>query len=359
MEEPLQATNSKEDEISLKEVFLKLREWRIYLMKKWKIIVLFGILGAGIGFAYASMQKVEYIAQLTFVMEDSKSNALGGYAGLATQFGIDLGGSSNSGIFSGENLLEFMKSRLMVEKTLLSPVNFNGKEQSLAEFYISIYNLRKGWNTNPTLRNIQFPINPDRTKFSIKQDSILGTLYTKMITQHISVVKPDKKLSFVSVTCKSTSDLFSKLFTERLVKEAIDFYVQAKTKRSKSSVDKLQAKADSLVLLLDRKTYSMAASEDLNLNPARSVARVGTELVMRDKVVLQTMYAEVVKNLELSRMAMAQETPIIQIVDEPILPLKKIKQSRLIGLIVGGVVAGLLVLIWLIVRRMYKLIMSN
>ncbi len=55
------------------------------------------------------------------------------------------------------------------------------------------------------------------------------------------------------------------------------------------------------------------------------MASIGSELAMRDKTVLQTMYGEVVKNLEISKIAMAQETPIIQIVDMPILPLEKTK----------------------------------
>jgi uncharacterized protein involved in exopolysaccharide biosynthesis len=357
----MESTNPKsshqEDEISFKELILKIQEWGKYLRSKWLIILIFGCIGAGLGLVYTLIKKPLYVAELTFVLEDSRPSPLGGYAGLASQFGIDLGGASNSGVFSGDNILEFLKSRLMVEKTLLSPLIHKDKLQSLADYYIEVNDLRESWKENSLLKNIHLPINPGRKGFSLQQDSILNTIYAAIIKKNLKVTKPDKKLSFISVECTAKDEMFSKVFTERLVKEATDFYVQTKTQRSKITVSTLQQKADSIESLLNRKTYSVAASQDMNLNPARSVAGVGTEVVMRDKIVLQTMYAEVVKNLELSRMAMAQETPIIQIVDTPIYPLKKEKVGKLLGLITGGFIGGFLIISILLGCRIYKNIM--
>lgn len=320
--------------------------------------MLAGLLGAVLGLTYAFFQKPAYVAELTFVMEDSKSNPLGAYAGIASQFGIDLSGGSGSGVFTGDNIMEFLKSRLMVEKTLLSPITFNGREISLAEAYIDIHQLRKRWEKNNNLKSVQFALSTDRKNFSIIQDSILNSIYQAIVKKNLEISKPDKKLSFIMVKCTSPDQVFSKIFTERLVKEATDFYVRTRTKRSKANVDLLQAKADSLEELLNKKTYSAAAVSDLNLNPARQVATVQTQVVSRDKIMLQTVYAEVVKNLELSRMTMAQETPIIQIVDTPILPLKKVKFGKLKGLIAGGMLAGFLATALILARRIYRTIMK-
>jgi DNA-directed RNA polymerase specialized sigma subunit len=176
--------------------------------------------------------------------------------------------------------------------------------------------------------------------------------------QNLNVSKIDKKLSFIAVQVASEDQLFSKFFTERLVAEATDFYVKTKTKRSKTNVDKLQAIADSLELQLNKKTYSTAVAQDLNVNPIRQVANVETEIRSRDKMVLQTMYAEVVKNLEISKMTMAQETPVVQVIDTPILPLKKERFGKLKGLILGGFVGGFLILIILILRKMIRDVMA-
>lgn len=360
MESYNQVQATPDDEVSLKDIILKIQDWGKYLISKWLFVLLFGLLGAAIGLTYAFfIAKPRYVAELTFVLEDSKSGSLGGYAGLASQFGLDLGSASGSGIFTGDNIMEFFRSRLMVEKTLLSPITVNGKAESLANYYIEINELKKKWEDKPLLKAINFPADPDRKTFSLQQDSILSFIYNSIIKENLTVIKPDKKLSFISVKCVSKDEIFSKYFTERIVKEATQFYVQTKTQRYQQNVEKLQVKADSLELLLNRKTFSAAASQDLNLNPARNVAGVSTELAMRDKMVLQTMYGEIVKNLEMSRMSMAQETPIIQIIDTPIFPLKKEKFGNLKGIVYGGFLGGFLFIICLFIQRIYKEIMTS
>lgn len=351
-------SNKREDEISLKDILLKLQEgWR-YLLGKWKLIVLVGLLGGGLGLVYSIIKKPKYVAELTFVLEESKASALGAYAGIASQFGIDLGGNSSSGVFAGDNIMEFLRSRLMIEKALLSGMGYvNGKQVSLAECYIDFNEMRKGWSDKPALKNLYFPINPDRQKFSLQQDSILNIIQSEVGKKYLNIEKVDKKLSFVGVACTSIDEQFSKLFTEKLVKEATNFYVDTKTKRNKVNVDRLQAQADSLEVLLNKKTYSAAVTLDLNSNPAKQIASVKSELAMRDKMVLQTMYGEVVKNLELSKIGMAQETPVIQIIDTPILPLKKEKLGKLKGIIIGGFLSGFLMMIYLLVRKFFRDIM--
>ncbi|PUZ21242.1 lipopolysaccharide biosynthesis protein [Chitinophaga costaii] len=344
-----------QDEVSVKELVLKLRDWYRYLLSKWLSILIVVLIGACLGLLYATFKKAEYEGELTFVVEEGKSSGgLGAYAGIASQFGIDIGGGGSSGVFSGDNILEFLKSRLIVEKTLLEPLISGKDTSSLAEMYIDTYEMRKAWVHDPKLVNLHFiprELGKGNTRI---QDSILNVLFSAIVKKNLVVTKPDKKLSFISVAVTSRAEIFSKCFTERLVQEAITFYVDTKTKRSQTNVNLLQAKADSLEQLLNSKSYAIARSRDMNINPARQLATVETELGTRDKMVLQTMYGEVVKNLEFSRMTMEQETPVIQVIDTPILPLNKVKFGKLKGLIVGGFLAGFFVLVILILRKLYK-----
>lgn len=349
----MQSSNTlSNDEVSLKELLLTLREWSSYLIKKWKIILLCVLIGAGSIITYALVKKPQYVAELTFVLEEGKSSQLGMYAGLASQFGIDLGASSGNGAFSGDNLLEFLTSRLMIEKSLLAPLENRNKE-NLANIYTRLYDpaeIKKGEHP------VVFPVvaRGEVYKLSRFQDSVMNVIHRDILKHNLSVSRPDKKLSFILVRCSSVSDAFSQAFTEQLVKEATDFYVTTKTKRSKLSVDKLQAKADSIALLLNRKTISAAQAHDLNLNPAKQITTVGNELLSRDIMVLYTVYGEVVKNLEISRMAMAQETPIIQVIDAPRLPLKKERISLIKGGILGAFAGGFLSICGLLILGIYK-----
>jgi hypothetical protein len=352
--------HKREDEVSFKDIILQLRTWWKYLLSKWLIIGLVVIIGAGLGLTYAFKKKVKYVALLTFVLEDSKSSPLGAYAGLASQFGFDLGGGASSGVFAGDNIMEFLKSRLMLEKALLSQLTTSDSNQtSLADWYIEFNGMRKGWQEDPVLKDIHFPANLDRANFTLQQDSILNIIQGEVLKKCLTIEKIDKKLSFVSVTCSSIDEIFSKKFTERLVRVATDFYIATKTMRNKVNVDRLQLQADSLEVQLNRKTYSAARTQDLNSNPARQVANVNSELALRDKMVLQTMYGEVVKNLELSKISMSQETPVIQIIDSPILPLNKNRLGKLKGIIIGGFLGGFLIVGILLARFLFKNVMEE
>lgn len=359
MEDSRNANNPEGGEISIKEIILKIRSIISYLLRSWWLIVLFSIVGASIGFTLAYLSKLKYRAELTFVMEDnSSSNPLSKYASLAGQFGVDLGEGSGSGLFQGDNIMEFLRSRLLIQKSLLSVMMVDGKKETLAERYIEINDLRKGWEKSEVLANVHFPVDADRSKFTIVQDSLLQVFHQTILKNHLLIDRPDEKLNFISVKFTSPSELFSKVFVENLVKEALSFYIDTKTRRTRSSVDKLQGQADSLEILLNRKTYSAAAVQDLNQNPARQAASISSELALRDKLILQTMYGEVIKNLEMSKIAMTQETPLVQIIDLPVLPLEKVKLSKLKAILIGGVGGAFLTIIWLIIRKIYKAIMN-
>ncbi len=198
--------NIENDEISLKELILKMKQWVRFLKSKWKTIFLAGIIGGLIGFTLAWIEKPTYKATLTFAMEEDKGGGggLSGALGLASSFGIDLGGAGGGGAFAASNLTELMKSRLIVEKVLLSPIVINGKKITLAEYYIQINELRNAWEKKPALKNIQFLPGDDRSKYTLQQDSILQKIHKSLIDKdHLSIMQKDKKVTILSIEVTS------------------------------------------------------------------------------------------------------------------------------------------------------------
>ena len=61
---------------------------------------------------------------------------------------------------------------------------------------------------------------------------------------------------------------------------------------------------------------------------------------------------ELVKQTELAKVTLRKETPLIQVIDRPILPLKKEKFEKAKGLVMGGLLAEFLIVLVLIVRRL-------
>jgi hypothetical protein len=346
------------DEISLKELLEKAKDLFSYLVSQWKIILLTGIVGAGLGLAYSFSKKPIYTATLSFALEDEKSGGgLGGALGLASQFGLDLGGGGGS-IFTGSNLTELFKSRSMVEQTLLSPVTSNGKVISLAEMYIENSKWRDNWDDNPKLKSINFLPITKRKYFTREHDSILGVMYGNLSKEELTVAQKDKKVSIISIDMTSTDELFAKYFCEALAKQVSDFYVSSKSKKARMNMDILERQTDSIRRELNGAITGVAVANDntFNLNPALNVRRAPSARRQVDVQANTAILTELVKQTELAKVTLRKETPLIQIIDKPILPLQKETFGKARGIVLGGFLMSILMVVSLIVKRIFTVI---
>ena len=344
------------DEITLKELLFKAKEWYAFLLSQWKTIVLAGIIGALLGLGYSFTKKPIYTATLTYALEDGKA-AGGGLGSLASSFGFDIGGAGgNSGAFSGANLMELFKSRAMVEQTLLAPVTQNNKTISLAEMYIQDKKWREKWEKKPKLKVVKFLPNTDRAKFTRIQDSIFGVIYNDLSKNALTVDQKDKKVAIGTITLKGTNEYFAQQFTLALTKTVTDFYIETKSKRAKENMDILVRQTDSIRGELNGAITGVAVANDntFGLNPALNVKRVPSARRQVDVQANTAILTEIVKQAELAKVTLRKETPLIQIIDQPILPLPKEKFGKAKGILLGGILAGFLTVLGLIVRRIFK-----
>jgi uncharacterized protein involved in exopolysaccharide biosynthesis len=351
--------NIAEDEISLKELILKIKDWYRFLLTKWLVILAAGIIGGAIGVGYALFTKPEYTANLSFALEDEKQGGggLSGALGLASSLGIDLGGSAG-GAFSGANLIELMKSRNIVEKSLLNPITVNGKTQSFAQYYVSFNELNKDWDNKPLLKSIVFAPDADRSKFTLQQDSILGKIYESVAGANglLSVAQKDKKISIINIEVKSTDELFSKAFTESIAQEVSGYYIEIKSKKARQNMEILQRQTDSIRAELNGAITGVAAAADntFGLNPAMMVRKTPGTRRQVDVQANTAILTQLVTNLEMAKVSLRKETPLIQVIDRPILPLKKDKVGKLKSLILGGFLAGFLTALVLIFKKLIQ-----
>jgi hypothetical protein len=355
-------SNIDNDEISLKELILKIKEWSTFLKSKWKTIFITGFIGALIGLTISFFEKPIYKAVLSFAMEEDKGSSGGGglssALGLATSFGIDLGGSGGGGgAFAASNLTELMKSRLLVEKVLLKPIVINGKTITLAEYYIQINNLRRKWDKKTTLKDIQFLPNVDRSNFTLEQDSILKIIHESLIKkENLSILQKDKKVTILFIEVNSENELFSKFFCENLAMETSNFYIETKSKKAKLNVYVLQKQVDSVKIALNAAITGMANETDFvyNLNPAFNVKGAPSKKMQIDVQANTAILTNLVVQLELAKITLRKETPLIQLIDRPILPLAKEKLGKLKSIILGGFLASFLYILYLIFGSLYR-----
>jgi uncharacterized protein involved in exopolysaccharide biosynthesis len=357
--------NNNSEEMSLKELIHKLGEWWSYLLTQWWKIALVGFVGGCIGFVYAWMQPINYTAKLTFVVEEGKSGSsgLGGLASLAGQFGVDVGGSSGGGVLSGDNILLYFKSESLAREVLLSKYD-SLSNKSVADVYSDVYKLKEAWAKNEKVGKVDFPpTSPTSKRYSRLQDSLVQSITADILKTQFVVAKTDKKAGFIEVSATMENEILAKRYCERIVKVAVDRYINIKTQRQKTTVDKLQTRVDSVANLLGKKTASGAAlqtsSSTMDINPLyKTGTAVAVETTIRDKTMLATIFASVVQNLELAKFTLSQETPVIQVIDAPNLPLLRDKISRLKTAIISMVFTLLLTIIFFVTKRVYNKLMN-
>ena len=351
----------KTNEVSFRELIHSIRDLLQYLLGKWLIILLFIAAGGILGIVFSVKSKINYLANCTFVLEEESGGGagIGQLAGLASMVGLDLGGGGG-GVFQGENLLELYRSRMMITKTLLSTYPIDGKPTMLVDRYIQFNHFKETlWADNPTLKNINFT--PDKDgKFSRTQDSLLTEFATEIDKKNLVVIKPDKKLNIIKVQLTATDEQFAKGFNDLIVKNVNDFYVQTKTKKSTVNLAIIQHQTDSVRRMLNGAISGVARSTDVNpnANPARAVLKVPSQLRQVDVQANTAILTELVKNLEISKVSLRKETPLIQVIDEPIYPLPAKRNGKAFSLILGMFLGGFIGVLWLTTRRALKSVLA-
>jgi len=344
-------TVKKNAGLSYKDRLIKFKEYWRFLLKKWVIIVIVGLSGGIIGLTVSLMDMPTYKAHLSFALVDNSGGGVSGIASLASSFGMNLMGGGE-GAFSGNNLLEIIKSQHAVEEALLSPVTYRGKKQNLVEVYAQINEMVDAWKKdtkNPEMHTLSFPVGQKRETFTRTQDSILqGISKTIIMSRSLVVERKDKKLDIVNMDYTCQDEQFSKLFIEELMADTYQFYMDTRTSQSRANIAMMEEKADSIKHLYESSLYRGASISQFNINEAIQVAAVPKIKQETNAQLYASVYAEVLKNLETLKLEMAREKPIVQIIDTPRYPLERRHFGKAKGIIIGGLLGGFLIVFFLL-----------
>lgn len=328
-----QTENSKDDNNLLQEEpdFIMGNLWKdsfaqmVILKYHLKSIISVAIVFSLLGGALAWLKNPSYTGKVNFIIEESKQNSGGLFSALAGQIGLDMSSlSGNSGILAGDNVLELLKSPTLLKKVLLSS-DPDDSSQSIAMKYSIVYKFAPSFMEAAGKKEIFKPYNTIQNNYSSSrtEDSLLKIIGKRILEKELVVYKPDKKLTVFSLELTTRDERLSQLISLRLIEQASSLYVQTKTRRLRINVDRLQRKADSVAFLLNRKTYTSASKDLLNANPSYFNTEVELEISNRDKSLLGGIFSDLNKSLDISKTALIQETPTIEVIDKPELPLKK------------------------------------
>ena len=324
------------------------------IKKKWYIFLTIGLISGIFGYVYAYFSKPQYQSRLTFTLDGgSGESGLSGALNLASQLG--LGGGSNQNMFEGDNILEVIKSRRIIESVLLTPIDINGTTKTLADYYISISNFKSKFNNTPRLKNIHFTdIENNINNQSILRDSILFELYKDVSKNVIEISRPDKKNSIYALQVTSNDEKFSKIFTDKIIEASGTYYIKITSQKDSQIVDVLEKRVESLRNKLNDGVFSKAINQDNNLNPAFAVGQANSQIQQFNILSYSEAYKELFKTLELARYQYLKKIPLLQIIDQADYPMEMKRPGKLKFSFFFIIISILLTLLIIQVLNQYK-----
>jgi uncharacterized protein involved in exopolysaccharide biosynthesis len=315
--------------ISYTEIEIFIKTYFTFLKRKKKVIISLLAISIISSIVYWYLQPDKYSSNSTFLIADQKASN-SSIANIATQFGFDLsnmiGGDAN--MFYGDNVFDILKSNTIIENALHSKYSINKDENKTL---LSLYKASKDYS-------------------SVYLDYILDTQFNDIINKikknHIFIDRTNKKSSILSLTIVSSDPNFSYIFNKELINKTTELYKKLKVGNLGSNIARLEKKADSIQKILNKRSYQSAQLKTIDLNSAYKAESVPIEISDREKIILSSLYTEIIKNIESLKVNLITQTPIFEVLDKPSFPVKNEKpiiffylfNGLLIGIILIGVV---------------------
>lgn len=311
-------------DINTPEILVIFKNGVNYILKKWWVFTIAGMLGGAYGIIYYYIQTPEYKSQLLFALDDGNSSGNGlALVHLASQFGFTQGNSNN--IFSDDNILEIIKSRRIIESALLSVDTFNNTPYTFIEYYLKISEQRK---YNSSIVNIHFPTGQLRSSFSYQQDSLLYKIGRYFADKYILAKRLNPKLSLYQVNILSLDEKFTKDFTERIIQQTNAYYIEVRTSKSKIVLNSLEGRVEAMKENLNSSLSKSATVKDVNIHPAFSAGQIPVQKEQIYSEVFEKAFSEMFKSMEFARFQFLNKTPLMQIIDGAEYPMQKIQFGK-------------------------------
>lgn len=321
---------------STKIFFKELNKNRFFVA----VIISIGLL---VGYFVSYCSDYKYVASSTMMLESSDGGSMSGAMALASQFGLLSGGGSSS-TMNEEKLMEIIKAEKILKTALFQTVTIDTISDLLANHFIEVFDYRDKWKKSDSLS--QFRFTHSKENMTKLESSVFKAIYDEIIK---SCLKVDKsKSGILTVTVTSSSELFSKYFNEYLVKSVISFYVDRITEKGRSNVEIVQKRVDSIGASLRDAELALARWKDGSHQLVKAQGMINEIKLRRNVEVNNSMYIEGIKQLEISKFSLLEQTPFLQVIDEPSLPLNSKGKISIVkgvggGLLLGLIVAGLFV----------------
>ena len=339
----------QDDEITLKELILKIQEfwWEIW---KNKIFVLLITIIVALAFLANTWRKeVTYTANLSFMLTEEGSNRGGTAAELLGLGEVD---------YNLDKISALATSSKIIYEALLQKITVEGKEDFIANHLIQVYDLQENWKDEGdgkykdfSLKDFYFS-NGIKENYSRKEQRALKVLQDLIINKLLSV-SYNKKTQVFLLNATTLNEALSTDLVDHVYEALVAFYVDKTVGRPQKTYQMLELRTDSLAQLLDQEERKLALARDRNQGLIGSTYQVTIGRLDRQVTQISAQYMQALKNKEAVEYILQNKTPDFQIIDRTFIPLRN-AASKLSTLLIGGFLGVFLGMGYLIGRKIIR-----
>lgn len=344
-------------------IFDMLNVAKVYLRQL--LIFSWLIIGAAILLGYylyqrKAKQPTTYTATLTFMLSEDRGFQQGMIGSL---FGTALGGSSDAGNFSLAKLDELIFTRSIIQKVLFYKVPLAqgaapAKDDYLINHYIDLFGYRQQWkDSGSPMANFHFS-SDSVPAFNRDESALLLSIYSQLVNNHLNKYSTPGGVFTLNFT--SASEIYSFEFINAMFYVFNEYYVEKTTEKQKKLLDVATERVSQLHSKMN--TAEEAYIDYLNRNGASAAGQhhvqIQRQYLARELQVETEAYFGAVRAREAAVAALAQNMPLIQVIDAPIYPLSVSRPNAfiyfVIGAFAGTVIASILVVLRKIVSDFWQ-----
>lgn len=357
MSEPNHESNTRNEEITLKDLLSKFDEYWSLLWERKFLIIGIGLVLGTILVIKTFYKPVKYTARLTFMLNAEEGNNLGGAAAILGQFGFGGGATSE---FNLDKIIALSSSQRIIHTVLFEKISLENQVDYVINHLINEYSLMSELKDNRFLTESFF--NGDTIEnFSRYEKEILKIIYDKVVGDP----KKGRKGVLNTVVNDKTGILSIEIITEEeelsielckvIYEKLSEFYVNKSTEKQRLTVENLKNSEDSIRNELYRLEYQLAQFQDGNKKVKLNKDLLMQQKISREVQLLTILLGEIKKNLSTSEFLLKNATPFFQEIDTPISPLKKTSKSYIKifikGFSFGVVIVSFFILFYLSFNR--------
>jgi uncharacterized protein involved in exopolysaccharide biosynthesis len=305
------------------------------------------------GLIYAFTAREEFVSTGKILPEyQSKAGGLGQFAGLASLAGVDLGSAASGGADAIRPDLypDVLKSTpFFLDLFQLKIKTKENKELPFSQFYDQ-YVLDNDIKVENT--KLKFPTSNQYIAVSYQTEKNL-----KDLRERINATI-DKKTGLLTVTVKMPDPVVATLITRYSMDYLTNYIISYRTEKAKKDLNFLAERLDAA----KGKYYNNQAkkaqySDQYQLSMMKlQAADLQRERIESDYKISSSFYNNLLQKYEEAKLKIQQETPVIKVLEPPVVPNKRSEPKRIILILISAFLGGIIgVFVALVRKKNYKL----